>query len=271
MTTRRRLLFGTAAALSVPHLAIAQLRASLADPLRLGVDQSLAESGLATALQTAFGRDTGVAVKLQAGSALPLLETLERGELDAALTNTPEAETKLEAQGLVHDRRRVADTALVLVGPAPKKKKPDPAGIAKMTDAAAALLQLRDTALDQPGTIVFLSAGDGSGAHAAEQSLWRAAKVAPAAPWYVKAQAGQFVVQARQQAAYALVERGVWAARGGAPLAVLVEGDERMAIPVHVMRSFRVNHPAGKLFTAWITGPKGRAVVAAQRGYRVPA
>jgi len=42
-------------------------------------------------------------------------------------------------------------------------------------------------------------------------------------------------------------------------------------MPVHVMRSFRVNHPAGKLFTAWITGPKGRAVVAAHRGYRAPA
>lgn len=271
MTTRRRLLLGTTAALSLPHLAVAQQRASLADPLRLGADQSLVDSGLAAALQKAFGRDTGVAVKLQAGAALPLLETLERGELDAALTNAPEAEAKLEAQGLVHDRRRVAESALVLVGPAPKKKSPDPAGIAKMTDAAAALLQLRDAALDQPGTISFLSAGDGSGAHAAEQALWRAAKVAPAAPWYAKAPPGALVTQARQQSAYALVERGVWAARGGAPLAVLVEGDPRMALPVHVMRSFRVNHPAGKLFASWVAGPKGRAVVDGQRGYRLPA
>lgn len=270
MTTRRRLILGTTAVLSVPALALAQQRASLADPLRLGADTSLVESGLAAALQTAFGRDTGVAVKLQAGPALPLLETLERGELDAALTNAPEAEARLEAQGLIHDRRRVADGALVLVGPAPKKKTPDPAGIAKMKDAAAALVQLRDVALDQPGTITFLTAGDGSGAHAAEQALWRAAKVAPAAPWYAKAPPGTLVAQARQQSAYALVERAVWAARGGAPLAVLVEGDERMALPVHVMRAFRVNHPAGKLFVAWITGPKGRAVVAAQRGYRLP-
>lgn len=271
MNTRRRLVLGTAASLSFPALAIAQQRASLVDPLRLGIDLALVESGLAPALQAAFGRDTGVAVKLQPGPALPLLETLERGELDATLTNAPEAELRLEAQGLAHDRRRVADGALLLVGPAPKKKQPDPAGIAKMNDAAAALVQLRDAALDQPTAITFLSAGDGSGAHAAEQALWRSAKVAPAAPWYLKAQPGGFAAQARQRAAYALVERGVWAARGGAPLAVLVEGDERMALPVHVMRSFRVNHPAGKLFVAWITGPKGRAVVAAQRGYRAPA
>lgn len=267
---RRQLLIAAAAALAAPVSLRAQQRASLADPLRLGADQALVDSGLAAALQKAFGRDTGVAVKLQAGLSLPLLDALERGELDAALTNAPEAETRLESQGLAHDRRRVADAALVLVGPAPKKKTPDPAGIAKMGDAAAALAQLRDAALANPGTIAFLSSGDGSGAHLAEQALWRAAKVAPAAPWYSRAEPGALVAQARRQGAYALVERGVWADHGGAPLAVLVEGDALMVVPVHVMRSFRVNHPAGKLFTQWITGPKGRAVVAAQRGYRVP-
>ena len=271
MTTRRRLILGTSAALSFPALALAQQRASLADPLRLGADTALVESGLAAALQTGFGRDTGVVVTLQAGPALPLLETLERGELDATLTNAPDAENRLVSQGLAHDRRRVADGALVLVGPAPKKKTPDPAGLAKMDDAAAALVRLREAALAQPGTITFLSAGDGSGAHAAEQALWRAAKLAPAAPWYAQAPQGGLAAQARRLSAYALVERGLWAARGGAPLAVLVEGDERMALPVHVMRAFRANHPAGKLFATWITGPKGRAVVAAHRGYRLPA
>lgn len=271
MLHRRRLLIASAAMFAAPLPLHAQQRASLADPLRLGVDQALVDSGLAAALQKGFGRDTGVAVKLQAGLSLPLLEALERGELDATLTNAPEAELKLESQGLAHDRRRVADAALVLVGPAPKKKTPDPAGIAKMTDAAAALAQLRDAALDHPTAIRFLSAGDGSGVHLAEQALWRAAQTAPAAPWYVKAQPGSLIAQARRQGAYALVERGVWADHGGAPLAVLVDGDPRMVVPVHVMRSFRVNHPAGKLFTQWITGPKGRAVVAAQRGYRVPA
>ena len=97
------------------------------------------------------------------------------------------------------------------------------------------------------------------GRHLAEQALWRAAKIAPAAPWYQKAAAGGLLAQARAQGAYALVEHGVWADHGGAPLAVLVQGDPRMLVPVHVMRSFRVNHPAGKLFTQWITGPKGRA------------
>lgn len=268
---RRRVLLAGAAALAATWPAHAQQRASLADPLRVGVDQALVDSGLANALRTAFGRDTGVAVRLQPGPALALLEALERGEVDATLTNAPEAETRLAARGLAHDRQPVAEGGLVLVGPAPTRKTPDPAGIARMDDVAAALAKLRDAALAGGSGIVFLSAGDGSGTHLAEQALWRTAQVAPGMPWYRKAAPGALPAQARQEGTYALVERGVWARHGGAPLAVLVQGDARMALPVHVMRSFRVSHPAGKLFVAWISGRKGRAVVAAQRGYRVPA
>jgi len=41
--------------------------------------------------------------------------------------------------------------------------------------------------------------------------------------------------------------------------------------PIHVMRSFRVNHPAGKMFVAWICGPKGRRLVGSLHAYRAPA
>ncbi|WP_298835033.1 substrate-binding domain-containing protein [uncultured Piscinibacter sp.] len=271
MTTRRRLLLGAATALALPGQVGAQQRQSLDNPLRLGADQALVDSGLAAALRKGFGRDTGVVMQLVPELAVPLLGALERGELDVALSNVPEAEERLVAQGLAHDRRRVAETALVLVGPAATKKKPDPAGIARMRDVAQALVTLRDAALANPGTVSFLTAGDGSGSHIAEQALWRAARIAPEAPWYAKAQPGPLAAQAREQRAYALIERGVWLDRAGAPLAVLVEGDARMAMPVHLLRSFRASHPAARLFAAWVTGPKGRAVVASQRGYRVPA
>ena len=261
-------LAGLVTTVSVPTLA--QQRKSLADPLRLGVDHALVASGLARALQVSFGRDTGIAVQTVPGAALPLLEALERGELDATLTNAPDAEARLAQLGLAHDRRVVAMGALVLVGPAPKGKVADPAGVAGSRDIADALQRLAAAAAT-PGTLQFLSAADGSGTHAAEQMLWRAAKVAPASTWYAAAdKSGGLVAQARARGAYALVERGAWADQGGAPLAVLVEGDPLLDLPVHVMRSFRVNHPAGKIFATWIAGPKGARVVAAQRGYRPP-
>jgi tungstate transport system substrate-binding protein len=102
--------------------------------------------------------------------------------------------------------------------------------------------------------------------------LWRQAGVAPVAPWYVALAPGDnLIAQVRARGAFALVERAAWLARGGAPLAVRVDGDPRLAEEVHVMRAFRVNHPAGKIFVAWIASAKGRRVVAAHRGYRAGA
>jgi len=239
--------------------------------MRLGVDTALVDSGLAQALQRGFGRDTGIAIKLVGAPALPLLEGLDRGEFDAALTNAPEAEARLHKEGLAHDRHAIARGEFVLVGPAPRGKAKDPAAIAGMRSAAEALVRIRSAALAMPGAITFMSAGDGSGTHVMEQTLWRSAQLGPTPPWYLSADAKRSPIsQAREGSAYALVERGAWAMRGGAPLAVLVEGDPALREAVHVMRAFRLNHPAGKLFVAWIAGAKGRRVVAAQRAYLVP-
>lgn len=268
MNRRHLLLSLVPASLMAP--AIAQQRRSLADPLRLGVDTVLFDSGLARALQLGFGRDTGIAVKLVSAPALPLLEALERGEFDVALTNAPEAEQRLEQQGLAHDRRKVASGDFLLVGPAPRGRDKDPASVAGLRDVAEALIQVRGAALAYPGTVEFLSAADGSGTHAIEQMLWRRARLGPTSPWHRPADASPgLIAQARVRGAYALVERGAWAAQGGAPLAVLVEGDPALAEAVHVMRSFRVSHPAAKIFVGWIAGQKGKRVVAAQRSYRV--
>ena len=272
MISRRPVLIAAGLALTGASRAHAQQRRSLSDPLRVGADAALVDSGLAKALQQGFGRDTGIALKLVRMPALPLLEALERGELDVGLTNAAEAETRLDKQGLVHDRQPIADGEFVIVGPPARGKTPDPAGITGTRDVAAAMTRIRDAALaSAPGDVSFVSAGDGSGTHAAEQAAWRAAKIAPAPPWYLNAgSTAALPGLARSRNAYALVERGVWAGAGGGPLAVLVEGDPLLVEPVHVMRSFRINHPAGKIFVTWISGPKGRRIVAAQRSYRAP-
>ena len=270
MTSRRYFLLGS---LAVPlPSAWAQQRRSLEDPLRLGADNALVDSGLALALQQGFGHETGVAVQLVRSPALALLAAVERGELDAALCNAPEAEAKLEKQTLVHDRRLVARGEYVIVGPAVRGKTRDPAGIAGGKDVALALARLHEAASAAPGALTFLSGNDGSGTHLAEQALWRATKITPAAPWYAKAEPTiGLAAQARALSAYALVERGAWAAYGGAPLAVLVDADPLLLEEVHVMRPFRANHPAGKLFVDWVGGPKGRRVAAGHRGYKAAA
>ena len=270
MVSRRSLLTASIASLW-PLAAVAARPADPAGPLRLGVDLALMASGLARSLQHAFGASTGIGVLLVPGPALAVLEAIKNGEVDAALLDVPEAEADLERQGLVHDRRPIANGEFVLVGPAAapaRGRRAPPAG----RSGAEAIEKIRAQAATDPASLMFLSAGDGSGAHVAEQALWRAARVAPVAPWYANAASDQpFIAQVRARGAYAVVERGAWARQGGAPLAVLVEGDPVLAERVHAMRSFRASHPAGKIFVAWIAGGRGRAVVASHGGYRPAA
>lgn len=263
-TMLRRPFLAAVGALALAPAAWAERRGA-GGPLRLGVDRSLADSGLAAALQRGFGADTGIAVELVPGPALAVLDAVAQGQVAAALTNAPEAEGRLAAQTLVHDRRPIAAGEFVVVGPA-RRGRPE----ATSGAGAEALARIRHRAAAAPA-LVFLSAGDGSGVHLAEQALWRAARIEPVPPWYLGADpARSFVAQVRSRGAYAVVERGAWAALGGAPLAVLVQGDPALAEPVHAMRSFRVSHPAGRIFMDWIAGGRGRAVVAAQRAYRAP-
>jgi tungstate transport system substrate-binding protein len=256
---RRPLVLAAALAVLSAGESRAAQKQSLEDPMRLGVDDALMASGLARALQRAFGVDTGVAVKLTSGPALSMLEATEVGDVDAALTNVSWLEAHIEKQGLVHDRRPIATGSLLLVGPAALAKALD-----AKRDIALALQRLAQA------QVPFISGSPGSGSQLAEQALWRAAEVVPDAAWHFPPTAdGNLLNQAKDKQACMLVEAGAWMAQGGGSgYAVLVEGDDKLNMPVHVMRSFRVNHPAGKLFVKWIAGGRGRRVVAGQRGYR---
>ena len=268
MTTRRdalSCLSVAAASLACPGLAraagTAPLR-SLDDPLRLAADVALVDSGFAGHLQRAFAHDTGVAVQLLRSPVTTLLVALERGEHDVALANAPSLELALEKQGLVHDRRPIAATDCVLVGPLALLKP-----LAAGGDAVLAITRLAQA------QATFLSAGDGSGAHRVEQALWRAAQLAPAGPWYRTADPGSsLLAQARAAQACALVERGVWAAETAIKgYGVLVAGDPRLALPVHVMRSFHAKHPGARLFVNWVASGPGEHIAGSVRGYRAPA
>lgn len=272
--SRRRLLV-LAASAGLPASAFAQ--GAAARRLTVGVETSLHLSGLATALSAALARDTGLAIAWQPGPSGLLLPQLERGEIDAALSLAPDLEASLLRQNLIHDRRPIAETALLLVGPAPRKATrkepavPDPAGIAGETDIARALAGI--AAAGQRGEAVYVAPSEPSGVRLLEQALWKAAGPQPIGPWLRSHGDGPaaLLAAAAQAGGYALVERGAWAVLGGRhpALTALVADDPRQRSTCHIMRSFRVNPPAGKLAVAWLAGPRGRRVVAGfGRGYR---
>ena len=171
----------------------------------------------------------------------------------------------------MHDRRAIAAGDFVLVGPAPRTAaaKAAAAGGPQRVEVLEPDPRSRRRRAGRASS--FSPPATAPATHVAEQALWRAAGIAPAAPWYVNAggSAG-FAAKVRARGAYAVVERGAWSVAGGG-LSVLAEGDPLLAESVHAMRSFRASHPAGKIFIAWIGGDRGHAVVASHRGYRRPA
>lgn len=282
---RRRIIgFGAASWLAAAAGVQAQQRRPQAYPLLVGVEATLVASGLAERMREAVGRDTGIAIEFQAGASGDLLPRLERGEFDVAITQAPDAEASLDKQGLVHDRQIVAIGEYVIAGPAAwarpvkpvkavkgKAAEPpppsDPAGIRGLKDAALALTRIAEAGTK--GECSFIATGEASGTRYAEAALWKAAGPKPFGPWLRTAGAGPKAALelARQTGAYVLVERGLLAT-AGAGMAVLVDGDARLAAEYRAMRSFRTSHPAAKLFVGWLAGGNGRALVGRVGGYR---
>lgn len=254
-----------AASGAVAHPAWSAPRPAPGGHFRLAVDQALADSGLARQIQRAFGGDTGVPIKVVSGAGRVLLEEMERGDHDGALLNVPRAEAEMQERGLLRDRLRIAEVDVLLVGPLALR----PALEAMNARQRAAVAM---SALARVGA-VFAGAAEGSGVKQLEDDLWRTAKVAPAAPWYRKGPQANTVAEARAQLACTLVERGVWnatdpAVRRGSDFGVLVEGDPDLVLPVHVMRAFHSDHPAGALLMKWLAGRAGRRTVTSLSAYR---
>jgi tungstate transport system substrate-binding protein len=138
----------------------------------------------------------------------------------------------------------------IIVGPAD-----DPAGVAGMTDAPAALAQI--AAAGTP----FVSRGDDSGTHTKEKSIWAAADMEPAGDWYISAGQGMGAVltMADEQQAYTLSDRATYLARTleGTELVIAVEGDPILFNPYGVMavnpdKNAEIDNEAANIFIDWL-------------------
>ena len=229
--------------------------------MRLGVDHALMRSGLAPALERSFELDTGISLRLTSGSAVDVLEATELGETDVVLSNAPLLDSQIEKQGLLHDRHLITMGSLVLIGPTVLAKPLD-----ARNDVVLALQRLAD--VKNP----FIGSAPGSGTQLAEPALWRAAGVVPNKDWYESGvDDASMLSQATALKACFLMELGVWLNQPKVKgYGILVDGDARLSIPVHVLRSFRVNHPAGKLLVSWLAGPRGKRLASGMRGYSAP-
>jgi len=199
----------------------------------------------------------------------------QNGDADVILVHAGAREDAFVEAGYGVNRQGVMYNDFVIVGPAA-----DPAGIAGMTDVAAALTKIAET--ESP----FISRGDDSGTHTKEQGLWQATNVAltesaslsggdktfvrPEGEWYqsVGQGMGATLTVANEQLAYTLSDRATYLARKqeGLDLEILVEGDSRLfnpygVIPVNPELHPTVNFAGAQAFAEWLTSVETQQVI----------
>ncbi|MFR0876081.1 MAG: substrate-binding domain-containing protein [Bilophila wadsworthia] len=177
----------------------------------------------------------------------------------------PPSEEKFVADGFGVDRHQVMYNDFVLIGPAA-----DPAGV-KGKDIPTALKTFAEK------KIPFVSRGDNSGTHNTEKQLWKVAGMevpGKDATWYIDAGQGMMATIriAAEKDGYTVTDRGTYikynaAAKGDAPLKILVEGDKALLNQYSVMmvnpaKCPKVKQEAAKKFINWWISPNTQKAIA---------
>jgi tungstate transport system substrate-binding protein len=228
------------------------------DELILATTTSTQDTGLLDVLVPTFEEQSGYKVKTIAVGSGQAIELGERGEADVILAHSPRAEEDLVAAGFAIEREPVMYNDFVIVGPAD-----DPAGIAAVEQAAAALALIAET------EAVFISRGDESGTHTKELSVWERAAIEPGGAWYQETGQGMGATLnvANEKRGYTLSDRGTYLSqRDSLDLEILLEGDSALFNPYTVMvvnpeKHSEVNVEAAREFAAFITSADTQAVI----------
>ena len=177
-------------------------------------------SGLLSVLTNAFAKETGIKVRALAFGTGQVLKNAMRGDADVVLVHDRKSEDEFIAQGYGVERRDVMYNDFVIVGPSG-----DPAGVKSINDVALALEKIAQRSAQ------FVSRGDDSGTHKAEQALWVRAGVDVSGSnhdWYMRAGLGMgaTLTIAIERGAYTICDRASIAAYNEKDsYGVLVEND----------------------------------------------
>ena len=222
---------------------------------------STQNSGLFDYILPRFKKKTGIEVRVVAVGTGQAIRLARNGDADILLVHHRPSEEKFVTEGFGVKRFDVMYNDFVIAGP-----KDDPAQIAGMTDAVAALKKIAGA------RAAFVSRGDDSGTHKKELGLWRAAGVdvkKASGTWYRETGSGMGATlnTASAMQGYALADRGTWLSfKNRAGLRVLVEGDKRLFNPYGVILVNPKKHPhvkaaLGREFIAWLISPEGQAAI----------
>ncbi len=240
---------------------------ALADQVSIIVQSttSTANSGLYDHLLPRFEKEHAIVVHVVPVGTGQAIRNAMRGDADVLLVHAKAAEERFIQQGYGVTRFDLMYNDFVLVGPSA-----DPARVLGAHGVTEVLSRITASG------VLFASRGDDSGTHQAELSLWRRAKIDPAAAsgtWYRETGSGMGATlnAAVGMGAYTLSDRASWVSfknKGG--FRVLFEGDPSLfnqygIILVNPARHAHVKAQAGQKFINWMISDEGQAQIAAYR------
>jgi len=182
--------------------------------LLIATTTSLYDTGLLNYLETKYEAQNNVDLLITSQGTGKAIELAKRGDADVLLVHSPTQEMAFLEGGNGLNRRSFASNYFVIVGPAS-----DPAGIKGMTpeDAFKTILTKGKSGDTK---VMFVSRGDGSGTHTAEQNIWKGAgytyakDVQKSGNWYIEAGKGmgETLQMASEKGAYTLTDEGTYLA-----------------------------------------------------------
>ena len=226
---------------------------------------STRNSGLYDHILPMFTEKTGIEVRVVAVGTGQAIRNAANGDGDVLFVHAKPAEEKFVADGHGVARFDVMHNDFVIVGP-----PSDPAGVAGMTDAVAALTKLAEA--EAP----FASRGDDSGTNMAELRLWKETGIdveAASGGWYRETGSGMGATLniGTGMGAYVMTDRATWIAFGNkGDYRIAVEGDPRLFNQYGIILVNPDKHPNVKAelarqFVDWVLSGEGQTAIASHR------
>ena len=237
--------------------------------LLIATTTSLYDTGLLNMIQDTYQNKTGVKLKITSQGTGQSIALAQRGDVDLLLVHSPSQEKTFIDNGYGTNQRCFAYNYFMIVGPAN-----DPAGI-KGSNATTAFAKIDAAGMDGKKGVAFVSRGDSSGTHTAEQGIWAKAgfnytkNITNAGPWYISIGKGMgdTLLMASQKGAYTLTDEGTYLAyKSQLNLTPLVTNDTVLlnrysAIAVSPAKNPNVNQVEADKFINWLISPEGRKLV----------
>ena len=235
--------------------------ADTANPvIRLSTTTSVNDSGLLSYLQPEFENDTGFKLEITSAGSGAAIEKGRTGDADCLLVHSPAAERDFIGEGYGEERVSFMYNFFVIVGPAD-----DPAGVSECASASEAFKKIAD----DPDAI-FVSRGDESGTHAAENRIWGITEMDPTGEeWYMSTGQGMgaSLTIANEMGAYILTDKSTYLShesRGS--LVIHLEKSDEMKniysiIAISPERWDNTNINGSNAFVEWMASEKGLRLI----------